>query len=106
PATQNISEPRNIIRDDSGGTTTPSPMASGESGNRFRVGTRMISLTSATSAAIAIDQTIEVVSSTCPEPPPKIVVTRSDTPFHCTAPGKANLSLTIVSCTLTAPPGT
>ena len=29
-----------------------------------------------------------------------MAVTRSDTPFHCSAPGKANFSVTIVSATV------
>ena len=32
-------------------------------------------------------------------PPPNTAVTRSDTPFHCNAPGNENLSVTIVSIT-------
>ena len=55
-------------------------------------------MTSAAKPAITIDQMIEVVNNVLP-PPPKIAVTRSETPFHCSAAGKANLSVTIVSMT-------
>ncbi len=99
-AYQNSKAPQNIISDESGGSTTPRPIASGDSGKRFCVRTRSTSITSAAKPAIAIDQTIEVVSRPPDSGPPNTAATRSETPFHCTAAGNANLSLTMVSATV------
>ena len=57
-------------------------------------------MTSAANPAITIDQTMDVDSKPRAASPPKMAVTRSDTPFHCSAAGNANFSLTIVSATL------
>ena len=74
--------PANMAIVDSGGTTTPRPMASGLSGNLFLDTMRTTSKTSPTTAAISIEATIERVSRVPSSPGAKIEVTRSETPFH------------------------
>jgi len=81
-----MNAPTHMAKHASGGSTTPSPMLTAESGKRPRVVMRRISNVSAATVASAIEMTAEAGRLLRPE---KI---RSDTPFHCTAEGMANWS--------------
>ncbi len=76
---------------DSGGTSTPSPMASGDSGKRPRERMRTTSIARLATPAMPMDQRM-IPTATGSAPPPNTAVTRSDTPFHCSAAGKLNCS--------------
>ena len=74
----------------SGGSTTPRPIETADSGNRPFVTMRAISIAAAATAATIIDTTAEYGSALTP------FAISSATPFHCSAAGKAKLSETIV----------
>src|SRR4249920_2650821 len=88
--TQKIIAPTHIPKVDSGGSTTPRPIDTAESGKRPFVTMRAISIAAAETAATIIDTTAECGSALNP------LAISSATPFHWSAAGNAKLSETIV----------
>src|SRR5690349_9368867 len=91
PISQKISAPTNIAKVDSGGSTTPRPTDTAESGKRPLVATRASSIAMATATATPI-----VISAEVGNPPTPLEMI-SATPFHCSAAGMANWSEMIVA---------
>src|SRR4051812_38641664 len=75
----------------SGGSTTPSPIATAESGKRWLVAMRASSIASAQTAATIIETTAVHGSAERP------LEMSSATPFHWMAAGNANASETMVA---------
>ena len=91
PIHQNTKAPIHMASVDSGGSTTPSPIDTADSGKRPRERIRSTSKTNATMAAIAMATMAE--AGRLPNP----LAMRSATPFHWTAAGMANCSVTSVA---------